>query len=134
MSYALSTRFLAHPRPCALAARCDCAHGFERAACASRFRGHTVRFSQAGQYLGAYRYCADLTPAIYQHASTYSLIIKANYYVDWPDAPRDFYITQLSPTSTSSGDSRPRKPNIVIATRTTASCANLAIRAPSNGA
>jgi outer membrane protein assembly factor BamB len=39
----------------------------------------------------------DLTPAIHRHGSTYSLIIKDNYYVDWPDSPRDFYITQLSP-------------------------------------
>lgn len=61
------------------------------------FRGHTVRFSAAGQYLGAYSYGSDLTPAIHRHGSTYSLVIKDNYYVDWPGLPRDFYITQLSP-------------------------------------
>jgi outer membrane protein assembly factor BamB len=61
------------------------------------FRGHTVHFNAAGQYLGAYPYGADLTPAIYRHGSTYSIVIKDNYYVDWPDSPRDFYITQLSP-------------------------------------
>jgi outer membrane protein assembly factor BamB len=62
------------------------------------FRGHTVRFSKEGQYLGNYDFGWDITPAVHQHDKTYSLIVKDNHYADYgPDSPRDFYITQLSP-------------------------------------
>ena len=62
------------------------------------FCGYTVRFSKQGQYLGNYPFGWDITPAVYKHGSTFSLIIKDNYYADFGvDSPRDFYITQLSP-------------------------------------
>jgi hypothetical protein len=74
-------------------------------------RGHLLKFSSAGQYLGAYNFGWDSTPAIYQHDGTYSIVIKDNEYGGGPqfgsycnvDAicpPRQngpFFITQLDP-------------------------------------
>jgi len=74
-------------------------------------RGHLMKFSSAGQYLGAYNFGWDSTPAIYQHDGTYSIVIKDNEYGGGPqfgsycnvDAicpPRQngpFFITQLDP-------------------------------------
>lgn len=74
-------------------------------------RGHLMHFSSAGQFLGAYSFGWDSTPAIYQHNGTYSVVIKDNKYGGGPqfgsycnvDAicpPRDngpFFIAQLDP-------------------------------------
>jgi len=74
-------------------------------------RGHLMKFGSAGQFLAAYSFGWDLTPAIYQHNGTYSIVIKDNEYGGGPqfgsycnvDAfcpPRDngpFFITQLDP-------------------------------------
>jgi outer membrane protein assembly factor BamB len=74
-------------------------------------RGHLMKFSPAGQFLGAYTFGWDSTPAIYPHDGTYSIVIKDNEYGGGPqfgsycnvDAicpPRQngpFFITQLSP-------------------------------------
>jgi len=74
-------------------------------------RGHLMHFSSAGQFLGAYSFGWDSTPAIFQHNGTYSIVIKDNEYGGGPqfgsycnvDAicpPRDngpFFITQLGP-------------------------------------
>jgi hypothetical protein len=74
-------------------------------------RGHLMRFGSAGQFLGAYSFGWDSTPAIYRHGGTYSIVIKDNEYGGGPqfgsycnvDAicpPRNngpFYITQLDP-------------------------------------
>jgi len=74
-------------------------------------RGHLMKFSPAGQFLGSYTFGWDSTPAIYQHNGTYSIVIKDNEYGGGPqfgsycnvDAfcpPRQngpFFITQLDP-------------------------------------
>ncbi len=74
-------------------------------------RGHLIKFDANGQFEGSYSFGRDLTPAIYQHDGTYSIVIKDNEYGGGPqfgsycnvDAycpPRQngpFFITQLDP-------------------------------------
>lgn len=74
-------------------------------------RGHLMRFSAAGRFLGSYNFGWDSTPAIYRHDGTYSIVIKDNEYGGGPQfgsycnvdsicPPRQngpFFITQLSP-------------------------------------
>lgn len=74
-------------------------------------RGHLMKFSPDGQFLGSYSFGWDSTPAIYTHDASYSIVIKDNEYGGGPqfgsycnvDAycpPRDngpFFITQLDP-------------------------------------
>ncbi len=43
-------------------------------------RGHLFRFSPAGVFLGSYDFGWDITPAIYQHDGTWSVILKDNHY------------------------------------------------------
>ncbi|HKE22032.1 MAG TPA: hypothetical protein VKB88_06550 [Bryobacteraceae bacterium] len=73
-------------------------------------RGHLFRFSATGQFLGAYDFGWDTTPAVYQHNGTFSIVLKDNHY----DAssycsdpnfcpvapPGPYYITQLNPSMT----------------------------------
>src|SRR5215471_4608539 len=47
-------------------------------------RGHLMKFSATGQFLGAYSFGWDSTPAIYQHDGTYSIVIKDNEYGGGP--------------------------------------------------
>jgi outer membrane protein assembly factor BamB len=81
-------------------------------------QGHLMHFMANGGYLGAYSFGWDVTPAIYQHDGTYSVVIKDNHYsglgsycnVDSvcptdrtstnPDSPEEFFVTQLSPNLT----------------------------------
>jgi hypothetical protein len=81
-------------------------------------QGHMMHFSASGQYLGAYPFGWDDTPAIYQHNGTYSLVTKDNRYGDtgsycnnntWcppdrnasnPAYPEQYFLTQLSPNLT----------------------------------
>ena len=72
-------------------------------------RGHLLKFSANGAYLGDYSFGWDSTPAIYQHNGTYSIVIKDNEYGGGPQfgsycnvdsicPPRQngpFFITQL---------------------------------------
>jgi hypothetical protein len=74
-------------------------------------RGHLMKFDSAGQFLGAYSFGWDSTPAIYTHGSTYSIVIKDNEYGGGPNfgsycntdsicPPRNngpFFVTQLDP-------------------------------------
>jgi hypothetical protein len=74
-------------------------------------RGHLLKFDSNGQFLGAYSFGWDSTPAIYQHGGTYSIVIKDNEYGGGPQfgsycnvdsfcPPRQngpFFITQLDP-------------------------------------
>jgi len=72
-------------------------------------QGHMMRFSASGQYLSAYPFGWDVTPALWQHDGTFSLITKENRYVGAgsycgscppnriPSAPEGYYITQLNP-------------------------------------
>ena len=72
-------------------------------------RGHMFKFDAAGNFLGAYDFGWDSTPAIYSHGGTYSIVIKDNHYATrgmycsssaspicgpLPDGP--YYITQLA--------------------------------------
>ncbi|MGO8794679.1 MAG: hypothetical protein ACLQLC_07640 [Candidatus Sulfotelmatobacter sp.] len=70
-------------------------------------RGHTMHFDAQGNYLNAYGFGWDSTPAIYQHDDTYSIVLKDNHYnagayCNWaghpvcrtaPEGP--YYMTQL---------------------------------------
>lgn len=77
-------------------------------------QGHLIRFSRDGGYLGAYPFGWDVTPGIYPHDGTYSVVIKENRYsatgycadplicetnrnVTNPEYPVGYFITQLSP-------------------------------------
>ena len=75
-------------------------------------QGHLMRFAADGSYLGAYPFGWDVTPAIYVHDGTFSIITKDNHYnvgsycndpvgcgVDRtrtnPEYPYGYFITQL---------------------------------------
>lgn len=68
-------------------------------------RGHLLQFSAEGSFLAAYDFGWDVTPAIYGHDGTYSIVIKDNHYdvgsycgdaTLCPPAPEGpFRITQL---------------------------------------
>src|SRR5439155_20074995 len=45
------------------------------------FRGHLMKFSRTGLYQGNYDFGWDITPGIYRHDGTYSMITKDNLYV-----------------------------------------------------
>jgi hypothetical protein len=77
-------------------------------------QGHLMKFGSDGSYHGAYLFGWDVTPAIYVHDGTYSVITKDNHYsalgsycddntlcppdrtASDPANPESFYITQLS--------------------------------------
>jgi len=69
-------------------------------------RGHLMHFNAQGNYLNAFTFGWDSTPAVYQHSGTYSLVIKDNHYpgaaycnfqnpvcVGIPEGP--YYISQI---------------------------------------
>ncbi|MFL6213887.1 MAG: hypothetical protein ACJ74J_08320 [Blastocatellia bacterium] len=43
-------------------------------------QGHMIHFDAAGNFLNAFRFGWDITPAIYAHSGTYSVITKDNHY------------------------------------------------------
>ncbi len=69
-------------------------------------RGHLFHFDASGNYLGAYDFGWDTTPAVYAHNGTFSILLKDNHY-DAPTycfysnsicqtlPPGPYYITQL---------------------------------------
>lgn len=79
-------------------------------------QGHLMKFSSAGVYQGAYEFGWDITPSIYVHDGTYSVVTKDNRYgeeevgsycedpvicppdrnVNNPSYPEAYYITQIS--------------------------------------
>jgi hypothetical protein len=79
-------------------------------------QGHLMKFSSTGQFQGAYEFGWDVTPGIYKHGVTYSIVTKDNHYGETgsycddeafcpsdrtathPTYPEEFFITQLSPT------------------------------------
>jgi hypothetical protein len=80
-------------------------------------QGHLLRYSSTGQFLNAYEFGWDVTPAIYEHDGTYSIITKENRYnngsycnlpavcppdrnATTPNDPEAYFITQLSPNLT----------------------------------
>jgi hypothetical protein len=79
-------------------------------------QGHLMRFSSTGQYLGAYRFGWDITPGIYTHNGSYSVVIKDNQYggvgsycndeticpsdrtaANTGGYPEGYFVTQLNP-------------------------------------
>jgi len=79
-------------------------------------QGHLMHFAANGAYLGAYNFGWDITPAIYPHGGTYSIVIKDNHYSEVgsycdieaicpadrsasnPASPEEFFVTQLNPS------------------------------------
>ena len=43
-------------------------------------RGHLFRFSATGEFMNAYDFGWDITPAIFEHDGTWSAIVKDNFY------------------------------------------------------
>ena len=76
-------------------------------------QGHLMHFDSAGAFLDAYRFGWDITPAIYPHDGSYSIVTKENHYdeagsycddpaicpprVRRSDDPEGYFLTQLSP-------------------------------------
>jgi hypothetical protein len=78
-------------------------------------QGHLMRFSAAGDYLGAFGFGWDITAALYWHDATFSIVIKDNHYgglgsycndapicpsdrtASNPASPEEYFITQLAP-------------------------------------
>jgi len=75
-------------------------------------QGHLMKFAADGTYLGAFGFGWDLTPAIYRHDGTWSILIKENRYptgsycsnpsicpgdrtLFTPSDPEQYFITQL---------------------------------------
>ncbi len=77
-------------------------------------QGHLMQFSSAGQFLKAFGFGWDSTPAIFPHGATYSIVIKNNHYSGLgsycnvatfcptdrtatnPASPEAFFVTQLN--------------------------------------
>jgi hypothetical protein len=72
-------------------------------------RGHLMHFDAQGNYLNAFTFGWDSTPAVYPHGGTYSIVIKDNHYggtaycsfqgnpvcAGVPEGP--YYISQVDP-------------------------------------
>jgi hypothetical protein len=56
----------------------------------NQLRGHLFKFDRHGAPAGTYDFGWDVTPAVYRHDGTYSLVTKDNFYLD-----AQFYISQL---------------------------------------
>ena len=78
-------------------------------------QGHLMKFSSAGQFLAAYLFGWDVTPGVYGHGGTYSIVTKENHYAagsycndehdcpsdrtaTTPNDPEQYFITQLNPS------------------------------------
>jgi hypothetical protein len=77
-------------------------------------QGHLMKFSSTGQFQGAYEFGWDITPGIYSHDGTYSIVTKDNHYggvgsycdvesicpsnrtATHPNYPEEYFITQLN--------------------------------------
>jgi len=62
-------------------------------------RGHLFKFDRDGNFAGSYDFGWDITPAVYRHDGTYSLVLKDNHYFGTldPDEEGPFSISQLDP-------------------------------------
>lgn len=77
-------------------------------------QGHMMHFSANGDFMNAFNFGWDTTPAIYAHGSTYSVVIKNNHYAggtycvdpNWCPlerttadmlGPEAYFVTQLDP-------------------------------------
>ncbi len=69
-------------------------------------RGHLLHFDTQGNFLNAFDFGWDSTPAVYPHNGTYSVIIKDNHYPvpfycsgnpGCQNVPQVYYISQIDP-------------------------------------
>jgi len=58
-------------------------------------RGHLFKFDRHGAPAGTYPFGWDITPAVYRHDGTYSIILKDNHYLF--EGGGQFFLTQLDP-------------------------------------
>ncbi|MDQ1636857.1 MAG: hypothetical protein QOF62_196 [Pyrinomonadaceae bacterium] len=81
-------------------------------------QGHMLHYSSTGAFLNSFIFGWDVTPAIYSHGATYSVVTKDNHYggvgsycnddtvcppdrtASNPGYPEEYFITQLSPALT----------------------------------
>ena len=71
------------------------------------FRGKLYKWSAAGRFRGAFDFGLDVTPNLYRHDGTYSLVLKENHYgfgtycadpaFCAPNESPAFFVTQLGP-------------------------------------
>ncbi len=59
-------------------------------------RGHLLKFDGQGRFAGSYDFGWDVTPAVYKHGGTYSIVIKDNHYFEYDGSAPRFFITQLN--------------------------------------
>ena len=81
-------------------------------------QGHLVRFDANGNYLGAFGFGWDITPAIYGQNGSWSIVLKNNHYgtgsycdddtlcppdrtTTNPASPEQYFVSQLSPDFTT---------------------------------
>jgi uncharacterized protein (TIGR03437 family) len=81
-------------------------------------QGHLMRFDANGNYLGAFGFGWDITPAIYSHNGSWSIVLKNNHYgigsycdddtlcppdrtTTNPASPEQYFVSQLSPDFTT---------------------------------
>jgi hypothetical protein len=57
-------------------------------------RGHLFKFSGQGDLLATYEFGWDITPAVFEHDGTYSILIKDNHYSS-PDGDSYYDVTSL---------------------------------------
>jgi len=57
-------------------------------------RGHLLKFNPQGGALATYDFGWDLTPAVFEHDGTYSVLIKDNHYSD-PDGIASYDVSSL---------------------------------------
>jgi hypothetical protein len=58
-------------------------------------RGHLFKFSAAGDALATYDFGWDITPAVFRHDGTYSIVVKDNHYAGPPGPTGVYEITSL---------------------------------------
>jgi hypothetical protein len=58
-------------------------------------RGHLMKFDANGNYAGAYDFGWDVTPAVWPHDGSYSVVVKDNQYFYWNDPTPKYLISQL---------------------------------------
>jgi outer membrane protein assembly factor BamB len=80
-------------------------------------RGHLFKFSKDGEPLKTFDFGWDVTPAVYPHDGTYSLLTKDNHYFNWDQSPSTFFISRLNANLT---------PEWSFQSTNTKSCARLA--------
>jgi outer membrane protein assembly factor BamB len=70
-------------------------------------RGHLMHFDAQGNFINAYTFGWDNTPAVYEHDNTYSLVVKDNHYPEpaycyftnpvCTPVPAVYYVSQIDP-------------------------------------